>query len=172
MREHRYTLDIPHSAARTWALLQDYERWTDYAPMVDDVEIIHPGDDEDDGLLRRVIYPMPFGRQGAALELVTDVENGPEEYGYTYTMISREPGNDQTGRVRLEPTGPNSCRLHFEERYHLTKKPWAWFEGRIYAFINKKNEESMRAAVEYLSDHPEYRPDLTESAEPDDSITS
>lgn len=160
MREHRYTLDIPHSAPRMWALFQDYDRWTEYAPMVNAVEILHPGDDSGNGLLRRVLYPMPLGRQGAALELVTDVVNGPDEYAYTYTMISRDPGNDQTGRVRLEPTGPDSCRLHFEERYHLTKAPWKWFEGRIYSFINKKNEESMRAAIAYLDQHPEYRPEL------------
>ncbi|MES4793044.1 MAG: hypothetical protein C4321_08720, partial [Chloroflexota bacterium] len=59
-----------------------------------------------------------------------------------------------------EPLGPGRCRLHFEERYHLAKAPWRWFEGPIYRFINKKNEESMRAASEWLTAHPEYRPDL------------
>jgi len=34
MREHRYSFEMPHSAARIWALFQDYDRWTDYAPMV------------------------------------------------------------------------------------------------------------------------------------------
>ena len=75
-------------------------------------------------------------------------------------MLSREPGNDQTGRVRLEPLGPGKTRLHFEERYHLTSFPWRLFEAQIYRFINKKNEESMRALSQWLSDHPEYRPDL------------
>jgi len=157
VREHRYTLDIPHSAARTWALFQDYDRWTEYAPMVVDVDVLHAGDETGNGLLRRVIYTMPFGRRGSALELVTDVEPGR---GYTFTMISRDPGNDQTGRVTLEPTGASSCRLHFEERYHLTKAPWKWFEGPIYRFINKQNEASMRRAVDWLGEHPEYRPDL------------
>ena len=157
MREHRYTMEIPHPSARIWALFQDYDHWTDYAPMVIDVDVLHPGDETGSGLLRRVIYKMPFGRKGSALELVTDVE---PERGYTFTMISRDPGNDQTGRVRLEPTGPNSCRLHFEERYHLTKAPWKWFEGPIYRFINKQNEASMRRASDWLSEHPEYRADL------------
>ena len=34
MREHRYTLEMPHSPARLWALFQDYDNWTAYAPMV------------------------------------------------------------------------------------------------------------------------------------------
>lgn len=142
--------------------MQDYERWSEYAPMVVEVQVVHPGDALGNGLLRRVIYRLPFGRRGAALELVTEVEPAR---GYTYTMLSREPGNDQTGRLRLEPIGANHTRLHFEERYHLTSAPWRWFEGAIYRFINKQNEQSMRALSHWLTDHPEYRPDLVRPAE-------
>lgn len=160
MREHRYTLDMPHSAARLWALFQDYDRWTEYAPMVIGVEVVYPGDGAGNGLLRRVIYKMPLGRRGAALELVSNVE---PERGYTYTMLSHGPGQDQTGKVRLEPLEPNRTRFHFEERYNLTKLPFRWFEGPIYRFINKQNEASMRRASEWLTEHPEYRPDLVEA---------
>ncbi len=159
MREHRYTMELPHAAARVWALMQDYPRWTEYAPMVIEVQVLHPGDEHTNGLLRRVIYKMPLGRRGSALELVTDVT---PERGYTYTMISSDPGNDQTGAVRLEPDGPNRTLLHFEERYNLTKAPYRWFEGPIYRFINKQNEASMRRLSEYLSAHPEYRPELAD----------
>jgi len=158
LREHRYHLDLPHPPVRVWALMQDYERWSVYAPMVLRVEVLWPGDAHGNGLLRRVIYRLPLGRQGAALELVSDVE---PERGYRYTMISREPGNDQTGRLRLEPRADGGARLHFEERYHLTRAPWRWLEGPIYRFINRQNEASMRRLSQWLSDHPEYRPELT-----------
>ncbi len=157
MREHRYQVELPHSAERLWALMQDYERWTAYAPMVLGVEVLWPGDARGNGLLRRVSYRLPLGRRGTALELVSEVEPAR---GYTYRMISREPGNDQTGRVRLEPLGPGRTRLHFEERYHLVSAPWKWFEGPIYRFINKQNEASMQRLSEWLTAHPEYRPDL------------
>jgi len=143
---------MPHSAARIWALFQDYDRWTDYAPMVKRVDVLYPGDEHHNGRLRRVIYKMPFGREGSALELVTDVE---PERGYTYTMISRTPGDDQIGHVRLEALGPNRTRFSFDERYNLTKAPWKWFEGPIYTFINKNNEDSMRRASAWLEAHPE-----------------
>lgn len=159
VREHRYSFEMPHSAARIWALFQDYERWTDYAPMVLRVEVLYPGDEHHNGRLRRVIYKMPFGREGSALELVTDVE---PERGYTYTMISSKPGNDQIGHVRLEPLGPDRTTFLFDEAYDLTSWPWRWFEGPIYRFINKNNEASMRRASEWLSEHPEYRTDLAE----------
>ncbi len=160
MREHQYTLELPHSPRRLWALFQDYDRWTDYAPMVKRVDVLWPGDEHHNGRLRRVIYKMPFGREGSALELVHDVE---AEVGYTYTMISREPGNDQTGRVRLEQIADNRTRMHFEERYHLTKAPWRWFEGPIYRFINRQNEATMRSASAWLDAHPDYRPDLVDA---------
>jgi hypothetical protein len=159
VREHRYEFEMPHSAARIWALFQDYDRWTDYAPMVKRVDVLWPGDEHHNGRLRRVIYKMPFGREGSALELVHDVE---PERGYTFTMISRTPGDDQTGAVHLEPLGPNRTRFSFEERYHLSKAPYRWFEGRIYGFINKQNEASMRRASEYLTEHPDYRADLVD----------
>ena len=149
MREHRYYIDMPHPAARIWALMQDYDRWTSYAPMVVEVQVLWPGDAGGNGLLRRVIYQMPFGRRGAALELVSEVEPAR--------------GYDQTGRVRLEPRG-GGTRLHFEERYHLTSAPWRWFEGPIYRFINRKNEESMQRLSDWLTAHPEYRPDLAGAA--------
>jgi hypothetical protein len=107
-----------------------------------------------------VIYKLPLGRRGAALELVTGVEPAR---GYTYTMLSRTPGNDQTGRVRLEPLAPDRTRLHFEERYQLEALPWRWFEGPIYRFINKQNELSMRRLSDWLGQHPEYRPDLRQA---------
>ena len=160
MREHQYSFEIPHAPARIWALFQDYDKWTEYAPMVKRVDVLYPGDEHHNGRLRRVIYKMPFGREGAALELVHDVE---PEVGYTYTMISREPGNDQVGTIRLDPIGRNLTRFSFTEKYNLTKVPYKWFEGFIYKFINKKNEESMRAAAQWLTDHPEFRPDLVEA---------
>ena len=165
MREHRYSFEMPHAAARIWALFQDYARWTDYAPMVKRVDVLWPGDDHHNGRLRRVIYKMPMGREGSALELVSDVE---PERGYTYTMISNTPGNDQIGHVRLEPLGPNRTRFHFDERYNIQKAPFKWFEGPIYKFINKNNEDSMRRASAWLSAHPEYRSDLADHVDPVD----
>ena len=153
MREHRYSLDMPHAADRIWTLMQDYDRWADYAPMVISVEVIHPGDSGGNGLLRRVHYKMPMGRSGTAIELVTDVTAAK---GYTYRMVGRQPGHDQTGKVTLEAISPDLTRLHFEERYHLDKAPFKWFEGPIYRFINKQNEASMRALSDYLTAHPEY----------------
>jgi hypothetical protein len=157
VREHRYVIEMPHPPARVWALMQDYDNWTAFAPMVVAVEVIHPGDVRGNGLVRRVIYRLPFGRRGSALELVTDVM---PDRGYTYTMLSKTPGNDQTGRLELEPGAGGGTLLRFEERFNVESIPWKWIEGPVYRFINRKNEASMRALSAWLTAHPEYRPDL------------
>src|SRR6185295_14114950 len=58
MREHEYTVDLPHAAPRLWALFQRYDLWKEFAPAVLDVDVVYPGDAGGNGLLRRVEYPL------------------------------------------------------------------------------------------------------------------
>jgi hypothetical protein len=97
-----------------------------------------------------VFFEMPDGPTGSSLELIKDVAPGR---GHTYVMISRD-GNDHVGHVRLDPLGPNRTLLHFDEQADM--------DPDVYAFINEHNEHHMRAASQYLTDHPEYRPDLVD----------
>jgi hypothetical protein len=156
VRHHEFTIELPHSARRLWALFQSYHLWKEYAPAVLDVEIVYPGDAEGNGLVRKVIYPLPLGRRGESFELVKNVRpNG----GYDYVMLR----GGLSGSVSLEPVGVNRTRLRFRESFHIDKPLLRWFEGPIYRFINKKNEESMRGAADWLAKHPEFRADLMES---------
>jgi hypothetical protein len=157
LREHEYTVELPHSAPRLWALFQRYDLWKEYAPAVLDVDVVHPGDAGGNGLLRRVEYPLPLGRRGQSYELVKNVRPG---IGYDYVMIR----SGLEGSVTLEPIGRNRTRLRFRERFHVTTPILRWFEGPIYRFINKKNEESMRRASAWLEAHPEFHPELIEHA--------
>src|SRR5512141_345154 len=112
MRHHTFELDMPFAAARIWALFQSYQLWKEYAPAVLEVEIVWPGDAGGNGLLRRVVYPLPFGRRGESFELVKNVKPG---VGYDYVMIR----SGLEGTVTLEPIGPNRTRLRFRERFHM-----------------------------------------------------
>jgi len=159
MRQHELTVDLPHSARRLWALFQRYDLWKEYAPAVLDVEVVYPGDAAGNGLLRRVVYPLPFGRRGESFELVKNVR---ANQGYDYVMLR----TGLSGSMTLEPLGPNRTRLRFRERFHMRKAWLAWLEGPIYRFINKKNEESMRGAAAWLSAHPEFRADLIDPGPP------
>ena len=125
MREHRYSLDLPHSPARIWALMRDnalcfsvaptHDRWSEYAPMVLQTEVLEPGDEHGDGMWRLLVFKKLFGQRGTAREHVTDVE---PERGYTFHM------GKQIGTVRLERLGPNRTRVHFYEQFHIARAPW------------------------------------------------
>ena len=155
MRHHEFTIDLPESRRRLWALFQRYDLWKEYAPAVLDVEIVHPGDANGDGLLRRVVYPLPLGRRGESFELVKNVRANE---GYDYVMLR----TGLSGSMTLERLGPNRTRLRFRETFHMSRPLLRWLEGPIYRFINKKNEESMRAAAAWLAAHAEFRPDLVD----------
>ena len=148
-------MEMPFSAARIWALFQRYDLWKEYAPAVLDVEVVWPGDADGNGLLRKVIYPLPFGKKGESFELVKNVE---QNRGYDYLMLR----TGLSGSVRLEPIGPNRTRIRFRESFHMENRLLRFFEGPIYRYINKKNEESQRGAAAWLAAHPEFRPDLVE----------
>ena len=155
MRHHEFSMEMPFSAPRIWALFQSYDLWKEFAPAVLEIEIVWPGDANGNGLLRKVVYPLPFGRRGESLELVKNVE---KDRGYDYVMLS----TGLSGSVRLEPLGPNRTRIHFRESFFMKKRWLRFLEGPIYRFINKKNEESQRGAAAWLAAHPEFRPDLVD----------
>lgn len=156
MRHHQFELEMPFSVGRIWALFQRYDLWKEYAPSVLEVEIVYPGDANGNGLLRKVIYPLPFGRRGESFELVTNVK---AERGYDYIMLR----TGLSGSMSLDRVAANRTRISFRESFHMTTPLLRHFEGPIYRFINTKNEESIRGAAAWLAAHPEFRSDLIES---------
>ena len=156
MRQHEFAVDLPHGARRLWALFQRYDLWKEYAPGVIDVEIVWPGDAAGNGLLRRVVYPLPLGGRGESFELVKNVRANE---GYDYVMLR----TGLSGSVTLEPFGPNRTRLRFRETFHMPRRWLRFLEGPIYRFINRKNEASLRGASAWLTGHPEFRPDLVDA---------
>jgi hypothetical protein len=158
MREHEFTFEMPFAAKRIWALFQRYDLWKEYAPAVLDVEIVEPGDANGNGLVRRVVYPLPFGRRGESYERV---ENVMPNRGYDYVMLR----SGLSGSVTLESVAPNRTRLRFRERFHIDRPVLAWLEGPIYRYINRKNEASMRGAAAWLAAHPGFHPELADPEE-------
>jgi hypothetical protein len=157
MRHYEFIIEMPYSPARIWALFQRYDLWKEFAPSVIDIEIVYPGDADGNGLLRKVIYPLPFGRRGESYELVTNVE---PNRGYDYLMLR----TGLRGSLRLERLEANRTRLHFEEFFEMTG-PLRFLEGRIYRYINRKNEESLRGANRWLAVHPLFHPELNDPEE-------
>lgn len=148
MKEYTYYIDMPHSTERIWTVMNDYEKWPEFAkPMVTGISVSNRGDEKGEGLVRHVNYKLPFGRKGTSIETVHDVIPGVQ---YTYTT-----DGGTVGTIRLEKVGPDSTRLHFEERI-LMKWPYSMFEGGIQKFIEKYNRKTMLNMSQWLTEHPEY----------------
>ncbi|MBA7645221.1 hypothetical protein ES703_52975 [subsurface metagenome] len=148
MKEYGYSIDIPHTAARIWAIMQDYDKWPEFAkPMVTGIKVINNGDENGNGLVRCVNYKLPLGFKGNSIETISDVEPGT---GYTYTSLK-----GTVGKIRLEQIGDNLTRLHFEERLKLNP-PFSWFENSLQKFMEKYNKRTMLNMTRWLTEHPEY----------------
>jgi len=148
MKEYGYSIDLPHSADRIWTLMQDYDKWPEFAkPMVTGIEIVDKGDKNGNGLVRRVNYRLPLGFKGTSIETLSDLEPG---VGYTYTSLK-----GTVGKIKLEPIGEKNTRLRFDEKLKL-KPPFSWFEGRLQKFMEKYNRKTMLNMSEWLTEHPEY----------------
>ena len=153
LRHHEFTIELPHSAQRLWALFQRHDLWKEYARAVLDVEIVYPGDANGNGLVRKVIYPLPFGRRGESFELVKNVR--PNQ-GYDYVRLH----GGLSGSMSLEPVAPNRTRLRFREAFRIDKFPLSLLEKPIHRFVNKRSGQLMRGAAAWLERHPDFRPDL------------
>ena len=155
IKEHIFSIIIPHPADKIWSLMQDYNRWKEFTQaIVIDIEILYPGDKEGNGLIRRVHYKLPWGSR-CSIELVTDVK---PNVGYTYTMLGLKPGLDTNGLIRLEQLDDGRTKIHFEERFNLKKLPLLYrlLGNKLYNFINKRNEETFRNLSKWLDEHPEF----------------
>ena len=129
--------------------MQDYDKWPEFAkPMVTGVQITKMGDQNGNGLVRRVNYKLPLGLWGTSVETVHDSNHG---VGYTYTSLK-----STVGRIRLEKLDPGRTRLHFEEELRL-RWPFSWFEGSIQKFIEKQNKRTMFNMSLWLTVHTEYQ---------------
>ena len=149
MKEYKYSIDLPHPVAKVWAIMQDYDQWPEFAkPMVTGIEVVNAGDDTGNGLVRHVNYRLPFGLRGTSIETVHDVEPG---VGYTYTSLK-----GTVGKIRLDGSGPDETRLHFEEKMKLNW-PFSWFEGFIQKFMEKYNRKTMLNMSRWLTEHPDYQ---------------
>ena len=121
-----------------------------------DVEIVYPGDADGNGLVRKVIYPLPLGRRGESFELVKNIRPEPR---LRLRHAARRP---DAGRCRWSRSVRTAPGCAFASRSTSARPILRWFEGPIYRFINRKNEESMRGAAAWLQRHPEFHPELND----------
>ena len=154
MREHRYSMDMPHSAGAHVGADAGL-------PVVDQLRA-----DGDPG--RRPPSRRRRRQRAAAARGLQDAVGPPGHRagvghrrrvprGYDYKMVGRPPARTRPARSRSRRSARTRPGCTSRSATTSTKAPFKWFEGPIYKFINKQNEQSMQALSDWLTSHPSQR---------------
>ncbi|HUC06125.1 MAG TPA: SRPBCC family protein [Acidimicrobiales bacterium] len=154
MQKHDYFVDIDATPDELWAIF-----WF-RAPKAKSgdvtIEILHPGDEVGNGLVRHCTFRVPryllSGGKGQSWEWLTEVT---PKVSWKYDAIGRPLWSAAEGRTRLEDLGHGRTRVHFSETYHafnpITR---LLLEKRVHRFISKDNDrliaESLTRGVQML----------------------
>ncbi|MCU1352729.1 MAG: hypothetical protein JWM05_1938 [Acidimicrobiales bacterium] len=147
MQEHTHHLDVDGTPEEVWALFWYRGPRPKTGPVT--IEILHPGDDEGEGLVRHCTFRVPryllSGGVAQSWELLTEVKR-PESW--RYDAIGKPLLSQATGQTRLEDLGDGRTRIHFNETYHAFNPVLrALFERRVHRFISRDNEAIMSTAI-------------------------
>jgi hypothetical protein len=150
MQVHHYDVIVDGTPPEVWKLF--WYRGKRPAANPDsgvEIEILHPGDEIGEGLIRRCKFPVPryllTGGVGRSWEWLTEVK--PTE-SWKYDAIGKPLWSVAEGRTRLEDLGDGRTKIHFSETYHAFNAVSRLFlERRVHRFISKDNDRLIKDAI-------------------------
>ncbi|HUY64154.1 MAG TPA: SRPBCC family protein [Acidimicrobiales bacterium] len=150
MQHHRFAVDVDGTPEEVWALFwYRGPRPKGPGPGGVTIEILHPGDETGEGLIRHCTFRVPryllSGGVGHSWEWLTEVT--PYE-SWKYDAVGKPLWSKAEGRTRLEPLGTGGTRIHFTETY-LAFNPVlrALLEHRVHRFISRDNDTLISGAI-------------------------
>jgi hypothetical protein len=148
MREHRYAVVVDGTPREVWELFwyRGPRRPTSTGVSI---EILHPGDEVGEGLIRHCTFRVPryllSGGVGHSWEWLTRVT--PYQ-SWKYDAVGKPLWSQAEGRTRLEDLGDGRTRIHFSETYHAFNPVLrVLLERRVHLFISKGNDRLITSAV-------------------------
>lgn len=156
MRTHGFSFEVDATREEVWrALHPRLPRIEPGAPLVIEhrsvrIEIVHPGDEDGVGLVRRCTFRVPryllSGGVGRSFEVVT--ESRPPERS-AYEAVGKPLWSRATGWHELTDLGEGRTRVTFGETYEAFNPILRrLLERRVHAFISRDNDVLIRRAVE------------------------
>ena len=150
MQHHRYDVVVDGTPDEVWRLFwYRGPRPAGPGPGGVTIEILHPGDDIGEGLIRHCTFPVPryllSGGVGHSWEWLTQVRAGDS---WKYDAVGKPLWSKAEGRTRLEDLGDGRTRIHFDETYHAFNPILrGLLERRVHRFISRNNDELIRNAI-------------------------
>ena len=151
MQDHRYAFEIDATPREVWAVFWPRRKRGQVTEHGDvRIEILHPGDDSGEGLVRHCWFRVPryllSGGVGKSWEWLTEVKPGES---WRYDAVGKPLWSQASGFTRLEDLGDGRTRVHFRETYHVFNPLLrALLERRVHGFISRDNDTLMRRASE------------------------
>jgi hypothetical protein len=145
---HQYSVDVEGTPAEVWRIF-----WSHRSGQLTHgdvtIEILHPGDDTGEGLVRHCTFPVPgwllSGGRGVSWEWLTEVR--PPE-SWRYDAVGKPLWSKASGFTRLEDLGDGRTRVHFEERYHAFNPVMrALLERRVHQAISRSNDRTLASSL-------------------------
>jgi hypothetical protein len=146
---HKYSFELNGTPEEVWQLFWMREPRRRESELAT-IEILHPGDDVGEGLVRHCWFKVPrillSSGEGQSWEWLTQVK--PYE-SWRYDAVGKPLWSRAEGFTTLEPLADGRTRVHFEERYE-TFSPW-WRRVGMERWVHKQlshNNDVMLAALE------------------------
>jgi len=155
VQQHNHSVDIVARPEELWQLFW----YRGPRPQTNgdvQIEILHPGDDVGEGLVRHCTFRVPrylmSGGKAQSWEWLTQVR--PFE-SWRYDAIGKPLWSCAQGFTRFEDLGEGRTRVHFTETYHAYNPVMrALFEKRVHRFISKENdrviEDTLNKGIRWL----------------------
>jgi hypothetical protein len=147
MQRHEYSVDIDATVDEVWEVFwyrapDRRQHGTSDAGDVR-IDILHPGDEHGNGLVRTCWFPVPrwllSGGVGRSWEWLTEVK--PKE-SWRYDAVGKPLWSRAPGRTRLEDLGGGRTRIHFSEEYEAFNPVMRMlFERRVHEAISRSNDD-------------------------------
>ena len=165
MQKHRYAVIVDGTPPEVWTLFwyRGPRRPTSSGVSI---EILHPGDEVGEGLIRHCTFRVPryllSGGVGQSWEWLTEVK--PYE-SWRYDAIGKPLWSRATGWTRLTDLGNDRTRVTFIEEYEA-KNPImrVLFEKRVHEGLSRDNDTILAALEGGMRWHVKRRAREAEAA--------
>jgi hypothetical protein len=147
MQEHHFYVDIEATPDELWELFWLRRALSQSGDVT--IEILHPGDEIGEGLVRHCTFRVPrylmSGGKGESWEWLTEVT---PKVSWKYDAVGKPLWSKAQGRNRLEDLGNGTTRVHFSETYYAFNPILRFLlEKRVHDFISKDNDKLIRDSL-------------------------
>jgi hypothetical protein len=148
VQEHIYSVDVDGTPQEVWSLFWAHRKGKRSHGEVT-IEILHPGDESGEGLVRHCQFPVPrwllSGGRGVSWEWLTEVK---PPVSWRYDAVGKPLWSKASGFTELEDLGDGRTRIHFRETYFAFNPLLRiLFEARVHRAISKSNDETLASSI-------------------------